>query len=71
MSIIISLLVFSLIIVVHEAGHFIVAKKAGVCVWEFSIGMGPLLVSKQIGETMYSIRALPFGGFCRMQGENE
>lgn len=46
-----------------------VAKKVGIFVQEFSVGMGPLLFSKQIGETEYSLRALPFGGFCRMQGE--
>lgn len=69
MSIIISLIVFSLIVIVHEFGHFAVAKKVGICVQEFSVGMGPLLFSRQKGETQYSVRALPFGGFCRMQGE--
>ena len=69
MSIIISIIVFSIIIIVHELGHFLVAKKVGIFVQEFSVGMGPLLFSKQIGETEYSLRALPFGGFCRMQGE--
>lgn len=69
MSILISILVFSIIIIVHELGHFIVAKKVGILVEEFSVGMGPLIVSKKIGETEYSLRALPFGGFCRMLGE--
>ena len=68
-SIILSLLVFSLLVVIHEFGHFIVAKKSGVWVQEFSVGMGPMLVSKKIGETLYSIRLLPIGGFCRMLGE--
>ena len=68
MSIIISILVFSLIIIVHELGHFFVAKKVGICVQEFSVGMGPLVASKTVGETEYSLRAFPFGGFCRMQG---
>lgn len=70
MSIIISIIVFSLIVIVHELGHFLVAKKVGICVQEFSVGMGPLLFSKRVGETEYSVRALPFGGFCRMQGES-
>ncbi len=71
MSIIISIIVFSIIIIVHELGHFWVAKKVGILVQEFSVGMGPLIVSKQIGETEYSLRAFPFGGFCRMQGETD
>ena len=70
-SILVALLVFSLLVVVHEAGHFLVAKKNGVYVEEFSVGMGPLLVSKTIGETQYSLRALPIGGYCRMLGEDE
>lgn len=70
MSIILSIIVFSLIVIVHELGHFLVAKKVGICVQEFAVGMGPVLVSKQIGETQYSLRVLPFGGFCRMQGED-
>lgn len=69
MSIILSVIVFSLIVIVHELGHFLVAKKVGICVQEFAVGMGPVLVSKQFGETQYSLRMLPFGGFCRMQGE--
>ena len=69
-SVVIALVVFSILVLVHEAGHFFVAKKSGVLVEEFSIGMGPLLCSKTIGDTQYSIRALPLGGFCRMLGEN-
>ena len=57
---------FSVLVVVHEAGHFAVAKLNGIYVEEFSVGMGPLVYSKTIGDTMYSIRALPLGGFCRM-----
>ncbi len=69
MSIIISIIVFSLIVIVHELGHFLVAKKVGICVQEFSVGMGPQIFSVQKGETEYSVRAFPFGGFCRMQDE--
>lgn len=70
MPVIVALLVFSILVIVHEFGHFILAKKNGIKVEEFAVGMGPLLVSKQVGETLYSIRALPFGGFCRMLGED-
>ena len=71
MSIIVSLLVFSIVIMVHELGHFIVAKASGIKVNEFSIGMGPQLYSKTVGDTVYSIRALPMGGFVAMEGEDE
>ena len=68
MSIIINLIIFVLIlgiiVLVHEFGHFIFAKIAGVYVYEFAIGMGPKLFGKKIGETEYSIRAIPIGGFC-------
>lgn len=71
MSIIISVLVFSVIIIVHEFGHFIIAKLSGIKVNEFSIGMGPKLVSVTKGDTDYSIRAFPIGGFVAMEGEDE
>lgn len=71
MSIIVAILVFGLIILIHEFGHFIVAKKCGIGVIEFSIGMGPRLLSFEKGETRYSIKALPFGGSCMMMGEDE
>ena len=66
-----SIFVFSVVIFIHELGHFIVAKKNGIRVNEFSIGMGPRLFSRTKGETDYSIRALPIGGFVAMEGENE
>ncbi len=69
-SIIISIVVLSLIVIIHEFGHFIVAKKSGILVEEFAVGMGPMIASKQIGETIYSLRAFPIGGFCRMMGED-
>lgn len=62
-------LMFAIIVLVHEWGHYIAAKKMGVGVNEFAIGMGPKLWSKRKGETLYSIRALPIGGFCSMEGE--
>lgn len=71
MSIIVAILVFGLIILIHEFGHFIVAKKCGIGVIEFSIGMGPRLCSIVKGETRYSIKAFPFGGSCMMMGEDE
>lgn len=69
MNIIITLLVFTALVVVHEWGHYKVAVKNGILVEEFAIGMGPLIYSWYKGETMFSIRALPLGGFCRMLGE--
>ncbi len=71
MSIIISVLVFSVVIIVHEFGHFITAKLSGIKVNEFSIGMGPKLVNVTKGDTDYSIRAFPIGGFVAMEGEDE
>lgn len=56
---------------IHEFGHFITAKLFNVCVNEFSIGMGPAIVKKQKGETLYAVRCIPFGGYCAMAGEDE
>ena len=69
--IIAALLVFGVLIAVHELGHFLAAKACGVRVNEFAIGMGPALWKKQKGETLYSLRAFPVGGFCAMEGEEE
>ena len=63
------LFMFTLMVVSHEWGHYITAKKCGVLVHEFAVGMGPILWSKQKGETLYSVRLLPIGGFCRMEEE--
>lgn len=71
MSIVIAILLFGFMIFFHELGHFATAKWAGVKVNEFSIGMGPKLISKTVGETDYSIRLLPIGGFVAMEGEDE
>ena len=66
-----AILLFGFLIAIHEFGHFIVAKLCGVKVNEFAIGMGPQLLKKQGRETVYSLRALPIGGFCAMEGEDE
>lgn len=70
-TIIFAILVFSLIIFVHELGHFLTARMFKVKVLEFAIGMGPAIFSKTKGETKYSVRAIPIGGFCSMEGEDE
>ena len=62
---------FGVLIAVHEFGHFIAAKACGVRVDEFAIGMGPALLKKQRGETLYALRLLPIGGYCAMAGEDE
>jgi len=69
--IILAVLIFGVLIGLHEFGHFIAAKAFGVPVLEFSIGMGPLIFQKTRGETDYSLRLLPIGGFCAMEGEEE
>ena len=71
MKIIIALLIFSIIILFHELGHFLLAKANGIRVNEFSLGLGPTLFGIQKGETKYSIKLLPFGGACMMEGEDE
>ena len=68
--VILAILFFGLLIIVHELGHFAAAKAFGVRVEEFAVGMGPVLFSRERGETTYSLRAVPFGGFCAMAGED-
>ena len=68
-GVILALLVFGIIVMIHELGHFLLAKKNGIRVDEFAIGMGPKIWGKQVGETMYCIRLLPLGGSC-MMGED-
>lgn len=70
-KIIVALLVFMVVVVVHEFGHFIFAKRAKIKVNEFAVGMGPKIFSKKKGDTLYSLRALPIGGFCAMEGEDD
>lgn len=69
MPILIAMLVFGIVILVHEFGHFIAARRAGILVTEFAIGMGPKLIGIKRGETLFTIRALPIGGFCQMYGD--
>ena len=71
MSIIFAILIFSFLIFVHELGHFIAAKRSGVQVNEFAMFMGPAIWKKQKGETLYSIRCIPIGGYCAMEGEDQ
>ncbi len=71
MTIVIALIIFMLVVLLHEFGHFIVAKKSGIKVNEFSVGMGPALFQRKKGETVYSLRVLPLGGYCAMEGEDE
>ena len=68
--IVLAILLFGVLILVHEFGHFITAKLFGVQVNEFSLFMGPAIWKKQIGETLYSLRCIPIGGYCAMEGED-
>lgn len=70
MYIIFGILMFGVLIAVHELGHFTAAKLCGVRVNEFAIGMGPAIFKKQKGETLYALRILPIGGYCAMEGED-
>lgn len=70
-NILVIILVFGIIIMIHELGHFLMCKWMGIGVIEFSIGMGPCIFKTQRGETQYSIRCLPIGGYCMMLGEDD
>ena len=70
MTVIFAILLFSILIFVHELGHFLAAKASGVQVNEFAMFMGPALVKWGKGETQYSIRCIPIGGYCAMEGED-
>lgn len=71
MGILFAILIFSFLIFIHEFGHFFTAKLSGVQVNEFSMFMGPAIWKKQKGETLYSIRCIPIGGYCAMEGEDD
>ena len=71
MGIILAILIFGVIILIHELGHFVAAKANGVKVNEFAIGMGPAIFKKKKGETLYAVRILPIGGYCAMEGEDD
>jgi len=70
MTLIIFLIILSVLVLVHEFGHFIVAKKLGIRVEEFGLGIPPRLFGKKVGETLYSLNLLPFGGFVKVTGED-
>jgi len=71
MTIIYAIIIFCFLIFIHEFGHFIAAKSCGVKVNEFAIGMGPAIFKRKRGETQYSLRIFPIGGYCAMEGEDE
>lgn len=71
MNIVVAILIFGILVMLHELGHFVVAKRNGVRVYEFSIGMGPLLYKMQKKDTQYSLRAIPLGGYVRMDPKEE
>lgn len=70
MALLIFLLILSTLVLVHEMGHFFMARKLGIKVEEFGLGLPPRILGKKFGETIYSINALPFGGFVRLEGED-
>lgn len=69
-SILLFIVIFLVVVVSHELGHFIVAKKNNIRVVEFFVGMGPTLFSFQKGETKYSLKLFPIGGACMFEGED-
>lgn len=71
LSIVIAVLILGIVIIIHEFGHFLLAKLNGVVVEEFSVGMGPRILSTERGGTRYSLKIIPFGGSCMMKGEDE
>ncbi len=70
LKIIFIVLLFSFMVLFHELGHFIFAKRSGIGILEFAVGMGPKIWSTKKGETEYSIRLIPIGGFVAMAGED-
>lgn len=67
----VAILTFVVLIIIHEFGHFIVAKLCGVRVNEFAVGFGPKLFKRRFGETVYAVNLVPLGGYCAMEGEDE
>src|SRR3989344_3884685 len=70
MSIIIFILILSILVLIHELGHFIMAKRSGIGVEEFGFGLPPRIWGRKVGETIYSLNWLPFGGFVKLVGED-
>ena len=71
LTILIFVTILSVVVLIHELGHFLVAKKLGVKIEEFGFGLPPRIFGKKIGETTYSINLLPIGGFVKLYGEDE
>lgn len=71
MGILFAILIFSIVVIIHELGHFLFAKWNGIHVFEFSLGMGPTILKKQYGETLYCLKILPLGGSCMMGEDGE
>src|SRR3989344_1907794 len=71
LTILVFIIILSVLVLVHELGHFLVAKKLGIKVEEFGFGFPPRVWGKKIGETIYSINWLPIGGFVKLYGEDE
>ena len=69
-SIVSAIVVLGILVFVHELGHFLLAKKLGVGVITFSLGFGPKLIGRKIGETQYQVSVVPLGGFVKLIGEN-
>ena len=69
-TLLIFIFILSILILIHELGHFVAAKKSGILVEEFGLGIPPRIVGKKFGETLYSLNALPFGGFVKLFGED-
>src|SRR3990167_7134311 len=70
-TILVFIIILSVLVLIHELGHFLVAKKFGIKVEEFGFGFPPRVWGKKIGETLYSINLLPIGGFVKLYGEDE
>lgn len=70
-SILAPIFVFAVVVIVHEGGHFLMAKWTGMKVIEFAVGFGPVIVSKEWGETLYSLRLIPLGGFNKIAGMDD
>ena len=70
MKFVIAVIIFSVVILIHELGHFLLAKKNHIEVLEFSLGMGPRIISTVKGGTRYSVKLFPLGGSCAMAGED-
>ena len=70
-TVLVFILILSVLVLIHELGHFLAAKRAGIKVEEFGIGFPPRVLKKKIGETLYSLNLFPIGGFVRLYGEEE